>query len=269
MPRQLNCTLTILKICRKKIRYIWKRSFNLKIKAGFLILSEFEKFQTFIPVQRHAHYPGIDKQQQDSLLISDFSMSEVPTSLPDQFLLVLNPSDMFIRQSFETISTLYSFSRRYFRTSNCSTPTTPTMISSIPRIKLLKNLNCTFLCDLIDALDELLSSYPPPDGLWQNARAQMSEFLLKQTVCPGAAYTVSLIEKIPGSNTPMIFPCIPPPSHHHMAVLSHHLLEEAETDASSCLPEHDRLPQMLQTSGADWRKRDPVTVRLIHILPVF
>ena len=30
------------------------------------------------------------------------------------------------------ISTLYSFSRRYFRTSNCRTPTTPTIISSIP-----------------------------------------------------------------------------------------------------------------------------------------
>ena len=34
--------------------------------------------------------------------------------------------------SSKRMSTLYSFSRRYFSTSNCSTPTTPTMISSIP-----------------------------------------------------------------------------------------------------------------------------------------
>ena len=54
-------------------------------------------------------------------------------------------------------STPYSFFIRYWNTSNCSVPTTPTMTSSMPASGDLEDLDGALLGDLLGALDELLA----------------------------------------------------------------------------------------------------------------
>ena len=135
-----------------------------------------------------------------------FFMSDVPVSFATSTSSLFSIHLIYSYGSWSMrISTLYSFSSLYFSTSNCSTPTTPTMISSIP---LWSSWN---IC------------MAPSWAIWvipfTNCFLFMVSTCLTLAKCSGAkvgipsyftsipgAHTVSPIEKIPGSNTPIMSP---------------------------------------------------------------
>ena len=103
---------------------------NMETLSG---TAKFGELQARVPVESHAHAPGIYPEKQRSALEIRYLLHIGGAyQLVQIDLFVLDPADVLVRQVLQEISTLYSFFRRYFSTSNCRTPTTPTMISSIP-----------------------------------------------------------------------------------------------------------------------------------------
>jgi hypothetical protein len=103
------------------------------------------------------------------------------------------------------ISTLYSLFRRYSSTSSCSTPTTPTMTSSMPPPTSRK---------IWMAPSWAICSMP-----FTNCLRFMVSFCSMRAKCSGEkvgipanctfclpVHSVSPMEKMPGSNRPMMSP---------------------------------------------------------------
>ena len=113
-----------------------------------------------------------------------FFISEVPDKLCQiNLFLIADPADMLIRKTAPDGSLHYThFPDGYFKTSNCRTPTTPTMISSIPVLYSWKIWIAPSCAICVDPLDKLLSSsWYRPGVLLQNAPAQRSGSLHMQT----------------------------------------------------------------------------------------
>ena len=103
------------------------------------------------------------------------------------------------------MSTLYSFSIRYWKTSNCRLPTTPTMISSMPapiswKIWMAPSW-AIWVAPLTNCLRFIVS-------FWRtrlNSSGAKVGMPSKVIFFPGA-HSVSPMENTPGSNTPMMSP---------------------------------------------------------------
>ena len=103
------------------------------------------------------------------------------------------------------MSMLYSFLRRYSSTSNCSTPTAPTMTSSMPLFgswKIWMAPSCAiWVTPLTNCLRFMVSTCEITEKC-SGANVGMPS---KRTRSFGSQI-VSPMEKMPGSNTPMMSP---------------------------------------------------------------
>ena len=102
-------------------------------------------------------------------------------------------------------STPYSFFMRYSNTSNCSVPTTPTTTSSKPLSGILKIWmapSCAICSTPLTNCLRFIVSLGETSMKCSGSNVGMPE---KRNFLPGTVI-VSPMEKMPGSNTPMMSP---------------------------------------------------------------